>query len=71
MQSELPGRALHFSAQSVRENQGCSYNTASAALNGLVEKKLFIKQKEGREWVFIMHLIQSPKSHSSGNGQLS
>ncbi|MDT4836219.1 Fic/DOC family protein [compost metagenome] len=48
------GKALHFSAQSVRENLGCSYNTASAALNGLVEKKLFIKQKEGREWVFRM-----------------
>lgn len=44
------GRARDFTAQSVKENLGCSYNTASAALNGLVDKKLFKKSKVGREW---------------------
>ncbi|MHB9799962.1 Fic family protein [Pseudomonas sp. MT3] len=48
------GRATDFTAQNVRENLRCSYNTASTALNGLVEKGLFTKYKEGREWVFSM-----------------
>ncbi|HFN4041017.1 TPA: Fic family protein [Pseudomonas aeruginosa] len=48
------GRVTNFTAQNVRENLRCSYNTASTALNGLVEKGLFTKYKEGREWVFSM-----------------
>ncbi|NWA23627.1 Fic family protein [Pseudomonas gingeri] len=48
------GRAKHFTAVNVKENLDCSYNTASAALNGLVELKVFSKKKAGREWVFSM-----------------
>ncbi|MFC0710428.1 Fic family protein [Azorhizophilus paspali] len=48
------GIALEFTAVNVKENLGCSYNTAAATLNGLVELKLFKKEKVGREWVFTM-----------------
>ncbi len=48
------GKAHQFSALNVQSNLGCSYNTAAAALNGLVEKKIFFKKKEGREWIFRM-----------------
>ncbi len=43
---------LGFTAVNVKENLGCSYNTAATTLNGLVELKLFKKEKVGREWVF-------------------
>lgn len=48
------GKARHFTAAAVSANLGCSYNTASSALNGLVELKLFSKEMVGREWVFTM-----------------
>ena len=46
--------ALSFTAVNVKENLGCSYNTASSVLNGLVDFKLFKEKKVGREWVFTM-----------------
>lgn len=48
------GVAHSFTATNVKENLGCAYNTASTVLNGLVELKLFTKQKQGREWVYSM-----------------
>ncbi|MGY4490278.1 Fic family protein [Pseudomonas sp. TE3610] len=48
------GKGSEFTAVTVKENLGCSYNTASAALNGLVDLDLFIKTKRGREWIFTM-----------------
>lgn len=48
------GAATQFTAVNVKENLGCSYNTASAVLNGLVELNIFVKKKQGREWVFAM-----------------
>ncbi|KAF1020688.1 MAG: hypothetical protein GAK37_03551 [Pseudomonas sp.] len=48
------GTAKQFTAVNVKENLGCSYNTASAVLNGLVDLNIFIKKKQGREWVFSM-----------------
>lgn len=48
------GMAKEFTAVNVKENLGCSYNTASAALNGLVDLELFEKRKLGREWVFFL-----------------
>lgn len=46
--------AIAFTIRNVEKNLGCSYNTASAVLNGLVELKLFSKFKEGREWLYTM-----------------
>ena len=48
------GMPQAFTAVNVKENLGCSYNTAAATLNGLVELKLFKKEKVGREWVYSM-----------------
>ncbi|WP_287603879.1 Fic family protein [Thiothrix sp.] len=51
----------HFTVRGVENNLGCSYNTAAAALNGLVDLGLFRKQKEGREWIYFLldkHTIQ-------------
>lgn len=48
------GLAKSFTANTVKDNLACSYNTAATALNGLVKLGLFVKQKEGREWVFYM-----------------
>jgi len=48
------GVSKEFSTTVVQENLGCSYNTASKVLNGLVKLKLFTKRKSGREWVFSM-----------------
>ncbi|WP_160106789.1 Fic family protein [Pseudomonas izuensis] len=48
------GVAKEFTAVNVKENLGCSYNTASATLNGLVDLELFEKRKLGREWVFFL-----------------
>jgi Fic family protein len=50
-----------FTVRGVENNLGCSYNTAAAALNGLVGLGLFRKQKEGREWIYFLldkHTIQ-------------
>lgn len=46
--------ATEFTATNVKENLGCSYNTAAAVLNGLVDLKVFGKRKDGREWVFYL-----------------
>jgi Fic family protein len=48
------GKAKTFTAANTRENLGCSYNTASSTLNGLVELGVFGKKKQGREWLFFM-----------------
>lgn len=54
LQVAKSGTAHQFTATNVKENLGCSYNTASTVLKGLVEMKLFQKRKEGREWIFTM-----------------
>lgn len=46
--------AQSFTATNVKDNLGCSYNTAATALNGLVALNLFDKQQEGREWLYTM-----------------
>jgi len=46
------GTAKIFTATSVKENIGCSYNTANSVLNGLVELNLFSKKKIGKEWIY-------------------
>lgn len=48
------GMAKYFTAKNVQHNLACSYNTAAAVLNGLVELNLFGKTKNGREWVYFM-----------------
>jgi Fic family protein len=48
------GVAREFTASTVSDNLGCSYNTAASVLNGLAELGLFSKRKQGREWVFSM-----------------
>ncbi|MGY2343156.1 Fic family protein [Pseudomonas sp. SDO5532_S415] len=48
------GMAKEFTAVNVKANLGCSYNTASTTLNGLVGLELFEKRKLGREWVFFL-----------------
>ena len=48
------GLAKIFTINNVKDNLGCSYNTAATVLNGLVELKLFEKVKDGREWVYKM-----------------
>lgn len=50
------GMAKEFTAVNVKENLGCSYNTASATLNGLVDLALFEKRKLGREWVYFLRV---------------
>ncbi len=49
------GISIGFTIRSVEKNLGCSYNTASSVLNGLVDLKLFSKVKNGREWVYMMN----------------
>ncbi|HDZ56982.1 MAG TPA: Fic family protein [Pseudomonas xinjiangensis] len=60
------GIASQFTAANVKENLGCSYNTAASVLNGLVQKKLFKKEKSGREWIYSMvdvdRIVQDWKS---------
>ncbi|MCK8668161.1 Fic family protein [Pseudomonas azerbaijanoccidens] len=51
------GMAKEFTVNNVKENLGCSYNTASATLNGLVALKLFEKRKMGREWVYFLRSV--------------
>lgn len=47
-------KAVSFTINNVKDNLGCSYNTAATVLNGLVELQLFKKVKDGREWVYKM-----------------
>lgn len=49
------GVAIAFTIRNVEKNLGCSYNTASSVLNGLVDLKLFSKVKEGREWIYTIN----------------
>lgn len=51
--------ALNFSAQSVSEMLGCSYNTAAKALQGLVDLKIFKKEKCGREKIYSIKSMKS------------
>lgn len=46
------GLASVFTITNVKENLGCSYNTAASVLNGLVDLGLFEKQKDGKEWLY-------------------
>jgi Fic family protein len=46
------GATPYFTALNVQDNFGCSYNTAAKVLNGLVDLKLFQKEKQGKQWVF-------------------
>lgn len=48
------GAENYFTITEVKNQLGCSYNTAANTLNKLVNLKLFKKQKKGREWVFSM-----------------
>ncbi|WP_233999517.1 Fic family protein [Pseudoalteromonas sp. T1lg22] len=57
------GRAKYFTAANVKENLGCSYNTAASTLNGLVDLGVFGKKKNGREWLF--HMLE--KQEIQGN----
>ena len=54
LQVAKSGVANQFTVGNVKDNLGCSYNTAATVLNGLVDRKLFKKQKSGREWVYSM-----------------
>lgn len=54
LQVAQSGRVKEFTATGVKENLDCSYNTAAAVLNGLVDHQLFHKRKDGREWVYAM-----------------
>jgi Fic family protein len=49
------GTAISFTVRGVEKNLGCSYNTASSVLNGLVELNLFSKMKKGRQWLYVMN----------------
>ena len=49
------GVAIAFTIRNVEKNLGCSYNTASSVLNGLVDLKLFSKVKKGREWIYTIN----------------
>lgn len=53
------GMAKEFTASNVREHLDCSYNTASATLNGLVELNVFEKRRIGREWVFFLRVAST------------
>ena len=48
-----------FTATTVKDGLGCSYNTASSVLNGLVKLGLFKKNKSGREWHFSMKKVEN------------
>jgi len=56
------GQVTSFTANIVKENLNCSYNTASGVLNGLVDLNLFRKYKKGREWVFAIQSQENIKS---------
>jgi Fic family protein len=46
------GVSPYFTTVNVQDNLGCSYNTAAKVLNGLVDLKLFRKEKQGKQWKF-------------------
>lgn len=48
------GVAKEFTAANVMDNLNCSYKTAAATLNGLVDLQVFEKRKMGQEWVFFL-----------------
>ena len=48
-----------FTSTTAKEGLGCSYNTASNALNGLVKLGLFKKIKKGREWQFVIRKVEN------------
>lgn len=48
------GKSRLFTVNNVKDNLGCAYNTAATVLNGLVDLKLFQKEKQGSEWVYSM-----------------
>lgn len=48
------GSEKYFTSTQVKDNLGCSYNTASTALKGLVELNVFEKKKVGQEWFYFM-----------------
>ncbi|MFL0797307.1 MAG: Fic family protein [Cellvibrionaceae bacterium] len=41
-----------FTAANVKENLDCAYNTANAALKGLVDLGIFEREKQGKEWIY-------------------
>jgi Fic family protein len=55
-----------FTSTNVKEGLGCSYNTASNILNGLVNLGLFKKIKQGREWHFSIRKMENIMHVSSG-----
>jgi Fic family protein len=46
------GVSPYFTTVNVQDSLGCSYNTAAKVLNGLVDLKLFRKEKQGKQWTF-------------------
>lgn len=46
------GLSKSFTITNVKDNLGCSYNTAASVLNGLVDLNLFEKEKYGKEWIY-------------------
>lgn len=57
------GGVQHFTISNVEENLGCSYNTASKVLKGLVKLDLFDQRKnpDGRGWIFSMRSKENIK----------
>lgn len=51
----LSGKVKDFTATGIKSILACSYNTAAAVLNSLVELQLLQKQKRGRETLY--HLV--------------
>ena len=62
------GYASEFTANNVKENLGCSYNTAASLLNGLVALQLFKKTKVGRVWVYRLNDKESIRQHWGAAG---
>ncbi len=51
-QAAKSGAVPYLITANVQESLDCSYNTAAKVLNGLVDLKLFKKEKQGKQWVF-------------------
>jgi len=60
------GLHCDFTAVSVKENLGCSYNTAAAVLKGLAELDVFNQHKEGKEWVYNIKAFDEIKTNWLG-----
>jgi len=58
------GDVQHFTISNVEENLGCSYNTASKVLKGLVKLDLFEQKKnpDGRGWIFLIRSKEKIKA---------